>query len=189
MYQRVTLAAGVAVEFQESADFLRVLECSQPYLQIVFYRGGQEIARAENVGEGYAETIPARFDRIRLNSSVDSIVDFVMRLGASVSYDKPPTGTVTLANSNGAFTHAAKTVTNASAQMLALNPNRKYLLIQNNDASGDIYVRLDGGVATAGTGIKLAAGASYECQGYTPTGAVTAIGSIASNPNVLTVEG
>jgi hypothetical protein len=73
--------------------------------------------------------------------------------------------------------------------VLAANANRRYLLIQNNDTAGIIYVRLDGGAATAATGIKIAAGGSYECAGYVPTGAITAIGDIASNANVVAVEG
>ena len=90
---------------------------------------------------------------------------------------------------SGAFANAQKTVTNASGQLVAANSARQYLLIQNNDATGDIYVRLDGTAATIGTGVKIAAGASYELQGYVPTGAVTAIGSIASNANIVLVEG
>jgi hypothetical protein len=103
--------------------------------------------------------------------------------------DQTFSGVVTLANVNGPFTQAAKTVTNSSAQLLAANSARRYLLIQNNDASGIIYVTLDGTAATTAKGIKIEAGGSYECQGYVPTGEIRAIGSLASNGNVVAVEG
>lgn len=103
--------------------------------------------------------------------------------------DSRVTGSVTFSPLAADFTNAAATVTNASGQLLAANATRQYLLIQNNDAAGYVYVRLDGGVATAATGIRLAPnGGSLELQTMVPAGAITAIGSIANNPNVLIVE-
>lgn len=90
---------------------------------------------------------------------------------------------------NGAFTNAQKTVTNISAQLVAANAARRYLLIQNNDTAGIVYVRVDGTAVVTGFGIKIAPGASYELQGFVPTGAIHAGGSIASNANVVVVEG
>lgn len=103
--------------------------------------------------------------------------------------DQTFSGVVTLANVNGPFTQAAKTVTSSSAQLLAANSARRYLLIQNNATSGIIYVTLDGTAATNAKGIKIDPGGSYECQGYVPTGEIRAIGSISSNANVVAVEG
>ena len=98
-------------------------------------------------------------------------------------------GVTTLSNTNGPFAQSASTVTNASAQLLAANANRRYFLIQNNDLSGDIFVTLDGAAATTARGIKVAAGGSFELSNFCPTGAVFAIGSIASNANVVIVSG
>lgn len=89
----------------------------------------------------------------------------------------------------GAFLNYQETVTNASTMMLAAKANRRYLLIQNNDTTGIVYVTLDGTAATAAKGIKLAPGGSLELQGYVPSGAIYAIGSIASNTNCVAVEG
>lgn len=103
--------------------------------------------------------------------------------------DRRITGAVTFAPLGADFANAQKTVTNASGQLLAANAARKYLLIQNN-GSGDVFVRLDGGVATSATGVKLlAGGGSLELSTVVPSAAITAIGSIASNPDVLAVEG
>lgn len=188
MYQPLTLAAGVAVEFQEESDFFRVLDAPAADLTLIFYKQGKEVGRAQNVGSGYAETFRNEsFDKIRISSTAGGLVNFVTRLGNEIRYDKPPTGNVSLGN--GAFTQAQKTVTNASAQLLAANGSRRYVLIQNNDASGDIYVTLDGSAATTAKGVKIAAGGSMELQGYVPNGAINAIGSIASNANIVVVEG
>jgi hypothetical protein len=87
------------------------------------------------------------------------------------------------------FVNAQKTVTNASAQLLAGNTNRAYLLIQNNDAAGIVYIGFGAAAVTAANGIKLAPGASYELNSNITTSEIKAIGSIASNANVITVEG
>ena len=98
-------------------------------------------------------------------------------------------GVTTISNTNGAYTQSTATVTTTSAQLLAANTSRRYLLIQNNDTSGDIYVALDGAASTTARGVKVAAGGSYELASFCPTGAVFAIGSIASNANVVVVSG
>lgn len=99
------------------------------------------------------------------------------------------TGTVKIGNVNGSFTQVQTTVTNASAPLITDNAARRYLLIQNKDNGGDIYVTLNGTDATTANGIKIAAGGSMELQGYVPTGAVKAIGTLASNANIVTLEG
>ena len=182
-----TIQAGQTLEYFEPGDFFRVLEAPDA-LSVRFYRQGAEVARADNIGEGYAEKFRiGAFDRIQIDSATTQNIQFVTRLGQDVFFDAPPTGAVTLGQ--GAFTQAQKTVTNASGQLLAQNGNRRYLLIQNNDASGVVYVTLDGTAATTAKGIKIDAGGSYECAGYVPSGQINAIGSIANNANVVTVEG
>lgn len=85
-------------------------------------------------------------------------------------------------------THTGVTVTNASAQHAAANAAREYLLIQNRSATGSIYVRF-GAAATVGTGIAIGPGGFWEWDSCIPVSAVNIIGSIASNPDVLIVEG
>jgi hypothetical protein len=200
VYVSQNFAAGVGLEFQEPADFLRIIEAAAPDLSLIYYRQGAEVARVESVGEGYFERFAVPFDKVRITSAGGGVVDVVTRLGAQVGYDKPPTGQVdvvgivpvTVGNmpaSQGAFTQAQKTVTSASAQLLAAKANRRYLLVQNNDAAGIIYVNLTGAAATATNGVKLGPGASLEIQGFAPTAEIRAIGSIGSNANIVTVEG
>ncbi len=189
MHVKTTIGAGQRIEFVEQADFFRILSASQP-ITVEIYRHGAEVSEAVEIGAGYAEKIPDGFDKIAITSATAQTIQFVTRIGGDVRYDTPPTGNVTITNTAGAFTHAAPTITSASAQLRPANSARRYLLIQNNDASGDIFVRLDGAAATAANGIKVASGGgSYELQGFVPNGAITAIGSIASNANVIVVEG
>lgn len=98
-------------------------------------------------------------------------------------------GTVNLGNptqSTGSNTNA--TVTNASAQLVAANASRKYLLIQNKDASGNIYINF-GAAATVANGLKIQAGGSFELNCNLLTAAINAIGDIASNSNIVIVTG
>lgn len=185
----VTIQAGQTLEYFEPGDFFRIME-AEGTLDVRFYSQGREVSEANNVGEGFGEKFRVgSFDRIQITSATTQAIQFVIRLGADVFYDKSPTGAVVLSGEQGAFAQAQATVTNASAQLLEANARRRYLLIQNNDPSGDIFVTLDGTAATTAKGIKIVAGGSYESAGFCPSGAIFAIGSIASNANVVTVEG
>jgi hypothetical protein len=62
-----------------------------------------------------------------------------------------------------------------STPLLAANANRKYLLIQNQSPTEDIYIRTDGGAAVADkTAFKLSGGQTWEPP-VAPTGAINAI--------------
>ena len=186
-----TFAAGESKEYAEENDFLRVLEATG-LLSLIFYFNGKEVSRAENIKEGYSEKfLTERFNKVLITNKEATAQDiqFVARLGHEVEYNKTPVGDVNITNTTGAFAQSQKTVTNASTQLLSANPARRYFLIQNNDAIGDVYVTLDGTAATTAKGIKIAAGGSYECQNFNPSGEIFAIGSIASNAIVVVVEG
>lgn len=190
MQQTLTFTPGETKEFYEPGDFFRVLEATDP-VEVIFYLEGKEVSQTGPVYDGYAEKWRGgAFDRFRITSATAQTVQIVARLGVDVQYDKMPEGTVDIGNVNGPFTQASANVTSASGQLLAANLARRYLLIQNNDTTGIVYVTLDGTAATAAKGIKLLpGGASLELQGFVPTGQVNAIGSLASNTNVIVVEG
>lgn len=190
MQLNLTLAAGVGQEFIEEADFFRVLDSSVSDLVVVFYKAGAEVSRAEAVTAGYGEKFNrGTFDKIRISSATGGTVSIALRLGNDISYDKPPTGNVTIANPvQASATQGAAAVTNASAQLLAANADRKYLLIQNKSASGSIWLNLAGNAATTANGVKLGPGDAYEMNCATLTGAIFAIGDLANNPDVVTVE-
>jgi hypothetical protein len=190
MYQALTLGAGVAVEFYEPADFFRVLAAPAVDVSLIFYRNGAEVSQAQNIGAGYAENFEVAYDKLRIQSAGGGAVAFVSRLGGQVRYDTPPNGAVTVTNTSGPVANTQKTVTSASAQLVAANAGRRYLLIQNKDAAGIVYINFGAGAATAANGVKISAGGSYVADAnYCPDGAIQAIGDIASNANVVVVEG
>lgn len=189
MIKTLTINAGERLEFYEQGTFFRLMQANDP-VNVEYFAREKRIVEAELVAEGYAEKFEAgQFERIAISSATTQQIQFVIRDGNVVDYDQPPTGSVTVENTGGAFTQAAAAVTNSSAQLLPANPNRRYLLIQNNDASGIIYLNLAGAAATIAGGLKIFNGGSYECQGFVPRGAINAIGSIANNPNIVVVEG
>lgn len=169
------------------------LPASGSYFRIMSSTGAIDVT-VEGTGTLPSLTAGQAFKNVPFNSLLILDVSGSSNSGSilvasSEFQDNQLQGSVTISNVNGAFTQAQKTVTNASAVLLAANTARRFLLVQNKDASGDIYVTLDGSAATTANGIKVAAGGSIELQGYVPTGALYAIGSIASNANIVAVEG
>ncbi len=88
---------------------------------------------------------------------------------------------------NRSFVNAQVTVTNTSAQILAADANRQYLLIQNNDPVGNIFISF-GAAATLTTGVMIRPGGFYELNNVCDVQAIFAIGDIASNTNVIVVS-
>jgi hypothetical protein len=195
MLHNLTITAGQTVEFFEPGDFFRVMEADNP-LTVIFYSAGKEVARADGVLEGYAERFRGgQFDRVWVSSATTQVLQLVTRLGNDVAYDKAPTGATTVTNTvtvvvePDPVAQAQRTVTNASAQMIAANATRRYLFVQNNDATGVIYLNVAGAAATVANGIRILPGESFEMANPAPSAAIFAIGSIASNANVISVEG
>lgn len=191
MNESVAFSAGQLKEFSGVGDFFRVLSATDT-LTVWFYHRGKEISFADAVNIGYWEEFKngLTFDKVAIQSTNAQTIQFATRLSSRVGYEKPPVGNVAVTNTGGAFTQAAAaTVTTASTALLAANSVRRYLLIQNKDTGGDIYVTLDGSAATVAKGIKVPAGGSLELQGYVATGAVNAITASGSNANIISVEG
>ena len=86
------------------------------------------------------------------------------------------------------FSNTNVTVTNASAVHAAANFARQYLLIQNKHSSSNLHVTF-GATATAANGVRISPGGSFESGGVCPTADVHIIGDVASNPDVVIVEG
>ena len=98
-------------------------------------------------------------------------------LGAEAQQQSPYTATT-----------SAVTVTNSSAVAVAANYTRRYLAIQNNHASANIFCT-SGGTATTTTGVKIAAGQMWAPYMPTMNNAIACIGDTASNTTVTVVEG
>lgn len=184
-----TLVAGEVWQLDSPGSLVRIIDCTAA-VDLQLTRSGIPFAEAKSMLAGLKVRDQRGFSGVRvINGATPQTVKIFIADG-DVDYDRPQvSGSIAIAGQQGAFTQAQKTVTNASAQLLAANAARRYLLVQNNDAAGDIYITLDGTAATTAKGIKIPAGGSYECQGYCPSGEIFAIGSIANNANVVAVEG
>lgn len=171
--------SGYAERFDESFDEIAIESDTAQSVQFVLRYGNQV----------YYDTAPTGL------VTVQNVVDVMVQNAVNVMVQNALTASVTndvnvlVKNTSGAFSQNQKTVTNASGQVLAVNANRRYLMIQNNDAAGDIFVTVDGTAATTAKGLKVPAGGALELAGFVPAGAINAIGSIANNANIVAVEG
>jgi hypothetical protein len=104
--------------------------------------------------------------------------------------DQAPTGAANIVAQvppQATGSNTAATVTNASGLLLAQNSNRQYLLIQNKDTTGSIYINF-GATATTANGVQIEPLGSFELNNNMLTAAIYAIGDIASNANVVIVS-
>lgn len=191
----VKITAGGSDEFAFRGNYIRAKLA--PYtLQIENVEsGGRDTF---TMVEGEEAIFSDNFERLRITNTggIDSFFTVVIGKDAKLSSAKL-SGAVEISNSPtvnlGSPTLAAgsnvqATVTNASAQLVAADAARKYLLIQNNDTTADIYINF-GAAATLSNGLKIKAGQSYELNCNILTAAVNAIGSVASNTNIVIVTG
>ena len=109
--------------------------------------------------------------------------------GVYINIKVNPDGTLALGGGSVGltFTTTTPTVTSSSTTILAANANRRFLIIQNNDAAGNIFINYTSAATTAH--LKLVPGQSIFLDAAVTAQAITAIGSIASNANVVVVEG
>lgn len=182
-----TFAAGETKRFYVPGQYFRILTNTNP-VDVSFLRSGRKTGEnASQVDAGYYAQPDGGFEAVEIYSATAQTVKIAIAMGTG-GYDRT-IGSVSILNTGGVFAGSAPAVTNADTQILAANLNRRYLLIQNQDAAGNVWVKF-GGAANAGAGsVKIPPGGYLELQNYVSTDAVHAIGDIASNANVTAVEG
>lgn len=196
-YYGLTLAANAVYEIHEQGQFFRLLASTGP-VRVSFYRRGSLISETDNIQAGYWRRSPPGdyFDKVRVTNLSGSANTLEMLVDqGEVGYDRSA-GTVTVTGEvdnvlkRATVTQNVATVTSTSGILVAANTNRRYLMIQNKDSTGLIHLRLDGNAATLSNGIAIQPKGYWESSStWICTAAVHAIGSIASNANVLVVEG
>lgn len=183
-FYEFTVPAWGAYTLTVSGDYFKILAATGA----VSVKGKWGELKKLIAGQGL-EASP--FDRLELRDETGAPNTIRLFIGDEKFIDGMA-GSVTVSKSaapqSSAFDNSAKAVTNASAQLIAENINRQYLLVQNNDASAVVYLAF-GKAATVADGVRVVPGGFYELSGTVPTQAVHAIGSAANNPNVVVVEG
>lgn len=191
-----TFVAAATWALNVPGKYFTLMGCANS-VNVRFFKGGQKLALGDVSGifAGLEALFAdfageAAFDRVEIDVQAGDTVTVGIGNG-QVRYNRSQ-GNVAVTSavpSRSAFANTAKTVTSASAQLVAANASRSYLLIQNNDAAGILYVNFGAGAATAANGVKIPPGGSYELNANQSNTAVQAIGDIASNANVVVVEG
>lgn len=198
---KIKIAPGSAYELSAVGDYVRIKSAS-----VAITVEAPEQNESAEMEQGDDATLSA-FSRLRLShadAAEQSVTVYIGKgtragsskvggaisvVGGSISVVGGSISVSNIPANGGAFANTGKTVINASAQLLAANASRRFLLIQNKDPGGNIWVTLDGSAATEGNGVKIVPGGSLILDSYAPTGAIYAIGDIASNANIVTVEG
>lgn len=188
----VKIAAGATEELAVKGNYVRIR--TAPYELIIENPDTSEKVEASQ-GDDFELSAFKRL-RVTNNGGIDSI--FKLTISQDKKAGSAPgviSGTVAVAGGvdinspvRSAGAQIQKTVTSANTVMVATNANRKYLLIQNKDATGIIYITFSA-MSTIAGGIEIKPGGSFELNSNILTGAVNAIGSIASNNNVIVLEG
>lgn len=159
-------------------------------VSVDFRKAGRSIGEsAENVQAGYYAEPADGYEGFTIQSATaqtatvaisdgsggyDRTVGDVTILGvAAVSVSN--VAAVSVSNTGGAFSTTAPAVTNADSQVLAANAARRYLMVQNQDSTANVYLRF-GGAANVGAGsIKLPPGGYLELAGYCSTDSLHAV--------------
>lgn len=180
----LTIAAGSVFRLLVSGEYFKIMSSTAA----VTVRAEWGTLADITAGQGLQD---APFSHLIIENNTAGPVDLRILIG-DPNFVDGLSGAVDVKSSvparSSAFTNTQNTVTNASAQLVAANSQRNYLLIQNNHASANVFV-VFGAAATTAAGVKVIPGGAYELAGAVSTQAVFAIGDAASNTAVIVVEG
>lgn len=184
------IPAGEKSEYPIRGNSLRVIASNVPV-----YFSSSDGSTDFYLNEGEQARFAGRFEEINIyhNDAREQVIELAVGEGAEIG-SALLSGSVNVSNFpalGGAFTQGRASVTNVNQVILAANANRKYLLIQNNDAAAVMRVTLDGSAATAAQGFRIDAGASLELSQFNVTGAINAMmeTATAAAGNVEIAEG
>jgi hypothetical protein len=188
-YQKNIVAANAVWNISGAGSFIRLLATTAA-VRVETYLNGSITSQVDNVQGGFWRK--GDIDQVRITdlSGAVNTVEIIIDDG-EVGYDRS-VGTVAISGSVGVygssynFAQSQQTVTNAAAQLLGANTGRRYLMIQNKDAAGKLYINF-GGTATVANGLYIPPGGMWEWNTVQSNQAISAIGDIASNANIIVI--
>ncbi len=169
-----TFAGASTWQLNIGGRYFTTLGCTNP-VNVRFYHGGKKLDLGEITGllAGLEVTFPGEgFDRVEIDATgIDTIQ---VGIGNGQARYNRSQGNVAITNTGGAFTQGQASVTNADQAIIAANANRRFLQVQNNDASAVLRVMLDGTAASATKGFRVQPGQTLDIPNFCPTGAIHA---------------
>lgn len=145
---------------------------------------GGELSALE-AGQGY--NVRKGFAQLTLTNSGAGAITGTIQIADDDFIDNRIAGSVSISGGT-TFVPTAPAVTNVSGVLLAANASRKYQLIQNNHATGNIWLGF-GVPAVVGVGVQVKAGGNIDTGVFAHVGAINAIGDVANNTLVAVIEG
>lgn len=191
-----TFAANTTWELNVPGKYFTTLECTLP-VNVRFYKGGTLLDAGDIRGllsglectMGEINDRQPAFDRVQIDVQAGDTVKVGIGNGQS-RYNRGSASVSIVQNKapqSAAFDNQNKSVTLASTTLLAANPARQFLLIQNQAAAGTIWVAF-GKAATTTAGVRIVAGGLLLLDAVCTTQDVRVIGDVAHS-SVVTVEG
>lgn len=184
-------AAGQSRNFMVSGQYFELIDAPESVDVFLVDRFGAQrgVMRAAEASFNLKST---EFNEIQIVSPTAQTIRFAYgsgeagtrRSAGAVTISGTPS--VNVANTGGSFVQMQQTVPSIVAT-ISNAKSRRYFMVQNKSATGTIWVYLGFG-ATTNNGVRLGPGDSLEYAGYAPNSVITAIGDIASNPDVVIVE-
>lgn len=183
--RQITIKVGVGSgeDIAVVGDYVRIKSAGVP----VRIESGDGKVDA-TIDEGDALNL-RRFERLRVShtSGAEQVITLLIGDGTSADGSKVG-GSVEVSSRAVPYAQTAPAVGLVSVLLLAANSARRFLLVQNNDTSLNMWVNLDGNAATT-AGVKIPPGGSILLDSACPSGAIYAIGEGAVNNFVAVLEG
>lgn len=182
----IKIAPGQAFELTAPGDYVRVRSAAVD-LTIENPDAGEILEVSQ--GDDF-QMSPFKSLRISHASGAEQVVKLIVATGKKAGSSQVG-GSISVAGQQGPYTQKRVSVTNVNQVVLFANAARRYLLIQNNDLSAVLRVRLDGSAATATAGFRVQPGGVLELPNYAASGAVNAMmeTATAAANNVEIAEG
>jgi hypothetical protein len=193
-----TFAADQTWELNVAGKYFTTLQCNQA-VNVRFFKGGKKLDLGDitsllaglEVTLGNIDDLEPAFDRVQIDVKAGDTVQVGIGNGQA-RYNRANASVNVLTNKqpqSGVFANTQKTVTNSSTQLVAANTSRQYLLIQNKDTTASVWVNFGASAATVANGVLIGPKGTYEMNTTQSTQAIQAIGDVASNANVVVLEG
>ncbi|MFM2450112.1 MAG: hypothetical protein RIS44_2562 [Pseudomonadota bacterium] len=180
-----SFSAGETKTFTVSGEYFELTDAPSSGVNVVLSdRSGAQVSSIRNSGPGiYVK--PGRYEVIQITSTLAQDVGWIIADGDAGT--RRLAGAVSIVD-NVTLIGASTTVTNVSGSLMAANPSRKYLLIQNKDPVGRIWINF-GAAASQATGVLIVPGGAFELDAKITGQEIFAIGDLASNTNIMRLQG